>query len=152
MMAGVNRRPLAVACLCALLGACQGAQAPVHPLDPPPNISTGQVLLQLPDHLVAALADPETRRQRESALAAVAAGRRVLSSPGLETAILEHQVTTGMKVEEVVWSVGSQPSAVRDQGPPGGHTLLWEPPGLLADQRFWVRFDEFGRVSAAGTH
>jgi hypothetical protein len=157
MMAGVNRRPLlALACLAAALGAslgaCSAADPVLHPWDSPPNIVIGQVLLQVPDDLVAALADPETVRQREAALAAVAERRRVLSTPGLETAIRAHQVATGMTVDEVVWSVGSHPTGVRDQGPPGGHTLLWEAPGLKANRRFWVRLDEWGKVAAAGSH
>gem|GEM_PF-6965727 len=151
-MAGVNRSPLAAACLAVLLGGCFAAHPESYPLDPPPNIAPGQVLLELPYDLVEALTDPETLQRRDEALAAVANKRRTLSSPGIEAAIMAHQVTTGMTVEEVLWTVGGHPSAVRDQGPPGGHTLLWEPPGVLENRRLWVRFDEFGKVSAAGTH
>lgn len=149
MMAGVKR--LLVLAVPALLG-CVFAKPELYPLDPPPNIAVGQVLYTVPDDIVAALADSEVALAREQGLAAVAAGRRQLSSPDVEASIHAHQVTTGMTVEEVVWSVGSQPSSVRDQGPPGGHTLLWQPPGWMGDRRFWVRFDEFGKVSAAGTH
>jgi len=104
----------------------------------------------VPDDLVNDLVEAQTIQRREDALAAVADGRLVLSGPGVVDAIREHRIMTGMTVEEVVWAICSQPTSVRDQGPPGGHTLLWEPQERRAARRFWVRFDEWGKAAAAG--
>lgn len=134
----------------ALLAGC--SSPPLHPLDPPPNIPAGLALLDVPAGLVAALSEETTLRLREDTLRAVAEGRHTLSGPGVAEAVAAHRIETGMTVEEVILAVGSHPTRVRDQGAPGGHTLLWEPSGLLAAQRFWVRFGNDGRVWAAGWH
>ena len=57
-----------------------------------------------------------------------------------------------MTVQEVVLAVGAHPTSSRDQGPPGGHTLLWEPPSFRATWRFWVRLDGWGHTVSAGTN
>jgi len=151
MMGSVNARlSLAAVCLAVLLAGCGAAEPQLYPFDPPPNIPAGQDLMDVPDDLVNDLIEAQTIQRREDALAAVADGRLVLSGPGVVDAIREHRIMTGMTVEEVVWSICSQPTSVRDQGPPGGHTLLWEPQERRAAKRFWVRFDEWGKASAAG--
>ena len=158
------RRPILAACLAALLPGCilalptsatispEASTPALYPLDPPPNIADGQELIVIPDAVVAAMAEPETMHLREATLQAVTEGRLVLTAPGRADAIRAHRIVTGMTVEEVILSIGSQPTNVRDQGPPGGQTLLWQPTGLLAAQRFWVRFDEWGHASSAGSH
>ena len=151
MMGSVNARlSLAAVCLAVLLAGCGAAEPQLYPFDPPPNIPAGQDLMDVPDDLVNDLIEAQTIQRREDALAAVADGRLVLSGPGVVDAIREHRIMTGMTVEEVVWSICSQPTSVRDQGPPGGHTLLWEPQERRNAKRFWVRFDEWGKASAAG--
>ncbi len=60
--------------------------------------------------------------------------------------ILAHQVLVGLTPQEVIWVFLSHPTRVRNQGPPGGHTLLWEP------DRYFVRFDQSGRAVAAGRY
>ncbi len=152
MLWPMSRLPrVAVPCLLAAL-ACSTPESALHPHDPPPNIAAGQLLYLVPEDVAAALAEPATLSLREVTLQAAAEGRRSFSSDGVEAAIRERRIETGMTVDEVVLAVCSQPTKVRDQGPPGGHTLLWEPPGLPAGRRFWVRFDEWGHASAAGTH
>lgn len=151
MMGSVNARlSLAAVCVAALLAGCRAAEPELYPFDPPPNIPAGQDLMVVPDDLVNDLLEAQTIRLREDALAAVADGKLVLSGSGVEDAIRDHRIMTGMTVQEVVWAICSQPTSVRDQGPPGGHTLLWEPQERRSAKRFWVRFDENGKATAAG--
>jgi len=138
--------------LLAALPACNFWEAQLHPLDPPPNIAPGQELITIPDFMVEALAEPETAHVREAALQAVAEGRRSVIEPQNAEAVRARRILTGMTVEEVVLAVGSHPSSIRDQGAPGGHTLLWEPPGFRATWRFWVRLDDWGHAVSAGTN
>lgn len=152
MLSPMNRAPRAPRLLLAVLLLAGCSSPPLHPLDPPPNIPAGQALLSVPAELVAVLSEDTTLRLREDTLRAVAEGRHALSGPGVAEAVAQHRIDTGMTVEEVILAVGGHPTRVRDQGAPGGHTLLWEPPGLLAAQRFWVRFGNDGRVWAAGWH
>jgi hypothetical protein len=142
---------LTAACLLAAL-ACATPESALHPFDPPPNIAPGQPLFTVPDDLVAELAEATTLALREATLQAAAEGRRIFSGANVEAAIRAHRIETGMTVDEVVLAVGSQPTKIRDQGPPGGHTLLWEPPGSATHRRFWVRFDQDGHAMGAGTH
>ncbi len=142
---------LAAACLLAAL-ACSTPESALHPFDPPPNIERGQPLYTVPEDLVAELAESTTLALREATLQAAAGGRRNFTGPHVEAAIRAHRIETGMTVDEVVLAVGSQPTKIRDQGPPGGHTLLWEPVGSAAHRRFWVRFNQEGRAMGAGTH
>jgi hypothetical protein len=150
MMAGLMRPRLSAPLLVlALVCGCVGPQ--MYPLDPPPNIVAGQELIVIPDALVTALSEPETLHVREAALQAVVEGRGSPIEPKNADAVRKHRILTGMTVQEVVLAVGSHPTAVTDQGPPGGHTLRWEAPAFRATQRFWVRFDEWGKAAAAGT-
>jgi len=154
MMALVKPLPflaLSLAGAGLLTAACMNPRADLHPVDPPPNIADGQTLITIPDDLVADLSEPETVHNREATLQAAAEGVRVFTASGRAEAIRAHRIVTGMTVEEVVLAVGSQPTAERLQGPPGGRTLLWEPPGLRV-RRVWVRFNEWGHASAAGTN
>ena len=150
MMARMSGR-LLFACVALLLAACRANEPSLYPFDPPPNIEPGQELLVVPADLIPVLADGQTIQLRESALDQVADGRRVLTGPGIVQAIRAHRILTGMAVEEVIWAIGGPPTRVRDQGPPGGHTLEWEVAAFQRNQRFWVRFDENGRATAAGT-
>jgi hypothetical protein len=152
MRSRLLRRLCSAALLPALLTACNFWEAQRHPVDPPPNIAPGQELITVPDFMVEALSEPETAHVREAELQAVAEGRRSKVEPQNAEAVRAHRILTGMTVQEVVLSVGSHPTSIRDQGPPGGHTLLWEPPSFRATWRFWVRFDEWGKASAAGTN
>ena len=145
-------RPAALALPLVALPACNFWEAQRHPLDPPPNIAPGQELITVPGFMVEALSEPETAHVREAELQAVAEGRRSQVEPNNAEAVRAHRILTGMTKQEVVLAVGSHPTSIRDQGPPGGHTLLWEPPGFRATWRFWVRFDEWGKASAAGTN
>jgi len=137
--------------LLSLLAGCAIHEPALWPHDPPPNIPADQVLLVLPEEVVAELAQDEVRTSRQAALDAEVtwAGRRPLDSARLQR-VREHTVVTGMSVQEVVWCFEAHPTSVRDQGPPGGHTLLWDPGGRAAGKRYWVRFDGWGRAHAAG--
>jgi len=56
-----------------------------------------------------------------------------------------------MTLREVVWALVSDPARIRQQGPPGGTTLIWETPGGMHGS-YWVRFDANGRASDAGSY
>lgn len=148
-----RRRSARVLALCGALAlaACSALEPRLDPHDPPPNLPVGSLLLTVPQRAVDALADRRVVDELDLALEGAMAriGGDALA-PGHDALILAHQVVVGMPVREVIWCFVAHPSRVRDQGPPGGHTLLWEPIGLHHD-RYWVRFDAQGLAVAAGT-
>lgn len=164
MMAGV-RNPIILLVVVSLLAGCSAVSPRLDPYDPPPNIPGGMLLLEIPDAVIEALADAVVLADRDRSLpfAGKAGG---LSASAVERArqIRAHQVVTGMSAQEVIWVFGSHPSRVRDQGPPGSHTLLWTLPrgpgfgrltvGAWEDDtgrgNYWVRLDGRGLVVAAG--
>jgi hypothetical protein len=157
MLRGVNfPHPRTCALLLAslaALAACSAVEPKLSPRDPPPNVPRDLLILEVPQHIVDALASWSVVNTLNLSLdgAQDRVGIVVLP-PGHAHRILQHQVVTGMTVQEVEWCFLSHPTRVRDQGPPGGHTLCWEPPGLNSSERYWVRFDETGLAVAAGQY
>jgi hypothetical protein len=154
--APIARRLLVAALLfCGLLpaGGCSALEPQLSPRDPPPNIAPDQLLLEIPQSVVDAMATQAVVHTLDLALAGAQEKLGIISlPPGHAQRILLHQVVTGMTEQEVVWCFLSHPTRVREQGPPGGHTLLWEPPGYQQGDRYWVRFDENGVAWSAGLY
>jgi len=143
------------AALCAVLaglalGGCFATEPQLYPYDPPPTIPPGQPILQLPDHVVASMRSDHVADELGSVLLgdALKVGYEPITDERRKQ-ILSHQVVTGMTLREVKFALVSDPARVRDQGPPGGKTLVWETPGGMYGS-FWVRFGDEGRASDAG--
>lgn len=136
----------------AALGGCYATEPVLYSADPPPNIPGGLVILQVPHEAIATMHSRHVADELGSVLVgdAVALGYEPLSEERRQQ-ILSHQVVTGMSLREVKWALVSDPARIRQQGPPGGTTLIWETPGRLHGS-FWVRFDEYGRASDAGSY
>ncbi|MGQ0552931.1 MAG: hypothetical protein ACT4PU_06900 [Planctomycetota bacterium] len=144
-------RALILLPICTLAG-CSLYEPRLPPHDPPPNQVVDTLLLEVPQRAVDALASHTLVRELELELAGQGAALGVEAlPPGRHERLLAHQVVVGMSVREVIWCFLSHPTRVRDQGPPGGHTLIWEPQGLW-HARYWVRFDEAGFANAAGRY
>jgi hypothetical protein len=155
MMAGV-RNLIVMTVVLGLLAGCWAVSPQLDPHDPPPNVPDGWLLLEIPEGVIEALGDASVLADRDRALLYHDATRAEL--------IRSHQLVTGMSAQEVIWVFGSHPTRVRDQGPPGGHTMLWVlPRGLGFGQatvavledgtgrgNYWVRLDGRGLVVAAG--
>ncbi len=126
-----------------LLGVAScGVLDPRLPAVPaPPSQKPGQVILQVPAGVIDDLAQDSVRQRREEGLAFLDQTR-----PERVRRILAGQITIGMSEQEVVWAFLSHPTRVRDMGPPGGHTMLWEP------ERYFVRFDAAGQAVQAGRY
>ncbi|MHC4844779.1 MAG: hypothetical protein ACYTCU_01315 [Planctomycetota bacterium] len=154
-----------VAALSVSLGGCWAVTPQLDPHDPPPNVPEGMLLLQLSEALIESMAEAEVLADRDRVLATDGDDVGAYAeNPERVRQILGHQVVTGMTAQEVIWAFGCHPSRTRDQGPPGSHTLLWEVPRSLefgsasvgaiengtGHGNYWVRFDETGRVAAAG--
>jgi len=149
-----SARPLHALLLGLLLAAagCGALEPEIPPRDPPPNIPADLLLIEVPQSAVDALATQAVVRTFDLALAGAQDKLGIIALPtGHAQRILLHQVLTGMTEQEVVWCFLSHPTRVREQGPPGGKTLLWEAPGMGGD-RYWVRFDENGLAWAAGLY
>ena len=160
-----RRRPVLPAALAALgalgaacgvgllglaLGGCFATEPQLYPYDPPPNVPPNQLILQLPDKIVESMRCEHVADELGSILLgdALKVGYEPITDERRKQ-ILSHQVVTGMTVREVKWALVSDPARVRDQGPPGGTTLIWETPGGVYGS-YWVRFDDEGRASDAG--
>ncbi|MHC5212630.1 MAG: hypothetical protein ACYTG2_18100 [Planctomycetota bacterium] len=140
----------APALLAALALAACSAVVPPH--DPPPNVPPGLTLLELPDAVVESLATQEVEDKLGTLLLGQHLGANESRFPaGRREQILNHRIVTGMTVREVVFCFLADPVRQRHQGPPGGQTLLWEPPDLSLG-RYWVRFDERGLAVDAGRY
>jgi hypothetical protein len=144
----------------ALLGAlaagssagCWAYSPHLYSSDPAPNLPPNQLLLQVPPEVVDAMRQSAEVTKRDLAMSGTTSRIGFIElRPERADAVLEHRVLTGMTPQEVVWCFLAQPTRVRDQGPPGGHTLLWEPLGFW-QYRYWVRFDETGHAVAAGVY
>jgi hypothetical protein len=151
MMQGVS--PVRIApLLLVLLTGCFITDPRLPPFDPPPIVPAGVVVLEIPDSAARKLRRANVSEELQAALLAGQIGG---ASGGLREEliddVLQQRVVTGMTVREVIYCFRSHPRRVRDQGPPGGHTLLWETNGLFV-QRFWVRFDGLGLAVAAGRY
>jgi hypothetical protein len=131
-------------------GCCWATEPQLYPYDPPPNIPAGQLILQLPDDVVASMRTDHVADELGSILLgdALKIGYEPITEERRKQ-ILAHQVVTGMTLREVKWALVSDPARIRDQGPPGGTTLIWETPGGMHGS-FWVRFDDEGRAADAG--
>jgi hypothetical protein len=141
------------AALASTLAGCSAVEPKLSPRDPPPNIAPDQLLLHVPKEAVDALASEEVVRTLDLALDGAQERIGIVSlPPGHAQRILLNQVVTGMTEQEVIWCFLAHPTRERLQGPPGGRTLCWEPPGLGSTDRFWVRFDETGQAVAAGKY
>jgi len=137
--------------LALLAGGCSAVEPQLSPIDPPPNIPKGLLLLEIPQSAVDAMSMQSVVRTLDLALAGAQGKLGTIALPaGHSKRILLHQVVTGMTEQEVVWCFLSYPTRERNQGPPGGVTLLWEPPGIDQGDRYWVRFNEDGLAWAAG--
>lgn len=132
------------------LGGCFATEPELYPYDPAPNIPPGQLILQLPDDVVASMRSDHVADELGSVLLgdALKVGYEPITDERRKQ-ILSHQVVTGMTLREVKWALVSDPARVRSQGPPGGTTLIWETPGGIHGS-FWVRFDDEGRAADAG--
>jgi hypothetical protein len=152
MMHAMKRLLLALGvALPVLAPGCSWATEPqLYPYDPPPNIPPGQLILQLPDDVVATMRTDHVADELGSILLgdALKIGYEPITEERRKQ-ILAHQVVTGMTLREVKWALVSDPARIRDQGPPGGTTLIWETPGGMHGS-FWVRFDDEGRAADAG--
>ncbi len=139
--------------LALLAGGCWVVEPQLSPIDPPPNLEKGQLLLEIPQSAVDAMATQSVVRTLDLALSGAQDKLGTIALPeGHSQRILLHQVVTGMTQQEVVWCFLSHPTRHREQGPPGGATLLWEPPGIDQGDRYWVRFDDDGFAWAAGLY
>lgn len=132
------------------LGGCFATEPELYPYDPPPNIPPGELILQLPDEVVASMRTDHVADELGSVLLgdALKVGYEPITDERRKQ-ILSHQVVTGMTLREVKWALVSDPARVRSQGPPGGTTLIWETPGGVLGS-FWVRFDDEGLAADAG--
>jgi hypothetical protein len=140
MLAPVTNRLAPCLMLLGLL-SCTVLDPRLPPVPPPPNRVQGQVLLELPPERAQEYAQDSVVSHRDSEMPVL--GR---SNPDRVRRIQAHQVTVGMTSQQVIWVFLGHPTRVRDQGPPGGHTLLWEP------GRYFVRFDSAGLADAAGRY
>ena len=131
------------------LGGCFATEPDLYPFDPPPNVPEGLVLLEVSTSAVESMKSPHIADELGTVLLgdALKVGYEPLSDTRRKQ-VLAHQIVTGMTVREVIWAFVADPARTRDQGPPGGTTLVWETPGGMHG-RFWVRFDEDGHVSDA---
>ena len=112
------------------LGGCYATEPQLYPWDPPPNVPPGELILQLPDHVVESMRSDHVADELGSVLLgdALRIGYEPITDERRQQ-ILAHQVVTGMTLREVKWALVSDPARVRSQGPPGGTTLIWERPG-----------------------
>jgi hypothetical protein len=140
MIRGV--KPTALACLILLATVACGVLDPrLPPKPPPPNLQPGLVILEVPLDEVEDLAQDTVRQLRETRLPFLSQ-----TDPDRVRRILAGQVTVGMTQEQVIWVFLSHPTRVRDLGPPGGTTLMWEP------SRYFVRFGAAGQAIEAGQY
>jgi len=136
----------------AALGGCYATEPVLYPLDPPPNVPEGILILQVPHDIVATMHSISVADELGSVLLgdALQIGYEPISEERRKQ-ILSHQVVTGMTLREVKWSLVSDPARIRQQGPPGGTTLIWETPGGEHGS-YWVRFDAYGLAWDAGSY
>jgi hypothetical protein len=131
---------------------CWAAEPQLYPFDPPPNVPAGLTLLEIPGPVIQSLYSQRVADQLgELLLVQDMKLDRPRVTPERREQILAHRVVTGMTMRDVVFCFLSDPSRQRIQGPPGGQTLLWEPRDTRLD-RFWVRFDEYGKAADAGRY
>lgn len=143
------RRAGVLACL--LLAGCFATEPVLYPFDPPPNVPPGLLLLEVPPEVVSSMRSDHVADELGTVLLgdALKVGYEPITEERRKQ-ILAHQVVTGMTVREVKWSLVADPARIHDQGPPGGTTLIWNTPGNFYGS-FWVRFDDQGKVSDAGS-
>lgn len=127
--------------------ACSVLDPRLAPVAPPPNQEEGLLLMEVPERLLGAIRSETVLAHRERRLALLGA-----LDPARAERIEAHQIITGMTTEDVVCAFLAHPTRVRNQGPPGGHTLLWEATSFWIPSRYWVRFDETGHAVAAGRY
>jgi hypothetical protein len=146
-----------IAVLCGVLvggalGGCFATEPQLYPFDPPPNIPPDLLLLEVPDEAVSSMHSAHVDDELGTVLLgnALKVGYEPISDER-RAQILAHQVVTGMTLREVKWALVADPARIRDQGPPGGTTLIWETPGGIYG-RFWVRFDDYGKAADAGSY
>lgn len=145
MMVAMRR----IALLAALfLTGCSWWIAPVlPPVAPPPNVPLEVLLFTVPQSYVDGTRSDVVQTHFISELTSLEQ-----SHPQRVAQIRAHQVFTGMTPQHVIWTFVSQPYQIEDQGPPGGHTLLWGQGPPFESGRYWVRFDEWGLAVEAGRY
>lgn len=130
------------------LAGCSWSVRPVvPPVAPPPNVPGEVLLLTVPDAYVEDLRSPQVEAHLASELPRLEA-----SEPLRAEQVQRHEILTGMSSQHVVWAFRTHPTRVLDDGPPGGHTLLWGQGSPFDNGRYWVRLDEWGHVTAAGRY
>jgi hypothetical protein len=136
----------------AALGGCYATDPVLYPFAPSPNVPEGLLILQVPHEVVESMHSTHIADELGSVLLgdALKIGYEPITEERRQQ-ILSHQVVTGMTLREVTWSLMSDPARIRDQGPPGGKTLIWETPGGMQGS-FWVRFDDDGHAWDAGSY
>ncbi len=131
-----------LACLLMLAATSCGVLDPRLPaVPPPPSLLPGLVLLEVPMDDVNELAQHSVRERRDEHLPYLDQ-----TKPDQVRRILAGQITVGMNELEVVLTMLSHPTRVRNTAPPGGFSYLWEP------HRYFVRFDAAGGAVQAGRY
>ncbi|RKY21440.1 MAG: hypothetical protein DRQ55_04245 [Planctomycetota bacterium] len=131
-----------------VLAGCSWSVTPaLPPVSPPPNVPENVLLMTVPARYLKDVSSPLIEQHLLEEML-----RFQLSEPARAADVLRHEVRTGMTAQHLVWSFLSHPTRVVDQGPPGGHTLLWGPGGVWSPGRYWVRLDSFGQVVSAGRY
>lgn len=138
---------LLLSCIAAGPGCFWSVKAVLPPVAPPPNVPTDVMLFTVPDDLVQSLRSPAVEAHLAFDLPRLEA-----DDPERAAQVLRHEVRTGMTAQQVIWAFLCHPTELIDQGPPGGHTLLWGQGAPFAEGRFWVRLDEWSRVVSAGRY
>jgi hypothetical protein len=132
----------ALACLLFVATVSCGVLDPrLPPTPPPPNGKPGEVILKVPLDEVAVLTQKTVLDLREAKLPFLSQ-----TDPDRVRRILAGQVTVGMTKQQVLWVFLSHPTRIRDLGPPGGTTFLWE------TNRYFVRFGAAGQAIQAGQY
>lgn len=127
--------------LAAILGGCFALSPRLPTKLPPPNLPLGVVLIELSDDQAAAIERPEVIESLEQHFEEFAT-----VDPDTAAHVLAHRVVTGMRVREVLWALTGHPIRIREEGPPGGQILLFNP------GRWFVRLGDQGTVVDAGRY
>ncbi|MFT7463278.1 MAG: hypothetical protein ACI9EF_001622 [Pseudohongiellaceae bacterium] len=129
-----------------LTTACSLTVAPVLPaVPPPPDVLPGQLLFVVPSRYVETQGMPMVFKDRKVRMPLL-----LERDPERARQIGAREIVTGMSSQHVIWAFLSHPTRVVDDGPPGGHIMLWEQGPAFVRGRYWVRTDQDGTVWSAG--